>query len=78
VSFGVATSGSSFFYGWDSAGVLDSAYNGIVSTVGTIGTQVGFSSTGDTGSIGTALGVPAPGAIALLGLAGLAGRARRR
>jgi len=78
VNFGVATSGSSFFYGWDSAGVLDSAYNGIVSTVGTIGTQVGFSSTGDTGSIGTALGVPAPGAIALLGLAGLAGRARRR
>jgi len=78
VSFGAATSGSSFFYGWDSAGVLDSAYNGIVSTVGTIGTQVGFSSTGDTGSIGTALGVPAPGAIALLGLAGLAGRARRR
>ena len=53
VNFGVATSGSSFFYGWDSAGVLDSAYNGIVSTVGTIGTQVGFSSTGDTGSIGS-------------------------
>ena len=77
VSFGVATSGSSFFYGWDASGVLDPSYNGIVSTVGTIGSQVTFTSTGDTASIGTALAVPAPGAIALLGLAGLAGRRRR-
>jgi hypothetical protein len=77
VSFGAATSGSSFFYGWDSSGVLDAAYTAVVSTVGTIGTQVGFSSTGDTGSIGTALTVPAPGVLALVGLAGLAGRRRR-
>lgn len=77
VTFGAATSGSSFFYGWTSAGTLDSAYNGVVSTVGTIGTQIGFSSTGDTGSLGTAIGVPAPGALALLGLAGLAGRRSR-
>ena len=77
VNFGAATFGSSFFYGWTSAGTLDSTYNGVVSTVGSIGTQIGFSSTGDTGSLGTAIGVPAPGALALLGLAGLAGRRSR-
>ena len=76
VSFGAATSGSSFFYGW-TAGALDPAYNGVVSTVGTIGTQIGFSSNGDTGSIGTAIGVPAPGALALLAVAGIAGRRSR-
>jgi MYXO-CTERM domain-containing protein len=78
VTFGVATSGSSFFYGYDGAGAIDPSYNGVISTVGTLGTQVTYASTGDTSSIGTALGVPAPGAIALLGLAGIAGRARRR
>ena len=77
VSFGAATSGSSFFYGWDSSGVFDAAYTAVVSTVGTIGTQVGFTSGGDTASIGTALAVPAPGVLALVGLAGLAGRRRR-
>ena len=77
VSFGAATSGSSFFYGYDAAGAIDPSYNGVISTVGTIGTQVTYASGGDTGSIGSALGVPAPGAIALLGLAGLAGRRRR-
>jgi hypothetical protein len=77
VSFGAATSGSSFFYAWDALGAIDPSYNGVVSTVGTIGTQVGFTSTGDTGSLGTAIGVPAPGAIAVLGLVGLAGRRRR-
>lgn len=77
VSFSAATSGSSFFFGWDSSGTLDPAYAGLVSTVGTIGTQIGFTSSGDTGSLGTAIGVPAPSAIALLGLASLIGRRRR-
>ena len=77
VSFGAATSGSSFFYGWDSFGALNPAYNAIVSTVGTIGNQVTYTSTGDTASIGTAIGVPAPGAIALVGLAGFVARRRR-
>ncbi len=77
VTFGAATSGSSFFYGWSASGTLDPSYNGLVSTVSTIGTQVGFSSTGDTGSLGTAIGVPAPGALALLGMAGLVGRRAR-
>jgi MYXO-CTERM domain-containing protein len=75
VNFGAATSGSSFFYGWTESGTLDPAYNGIVSTVGTIGSQVTVSANGDTASIGSA--IPAPGALALLGLAGLAGRRRR-
>ena len=78
VSFGVATSGSSFFYGWDAAGVLDPSYTAVVSTVGTIGTQVTVASTGDTASAGTALSVvPAPGALALLALGGIACRRRR-
>lgn len=77
VTFGAATSGSSFFYGWSASGTLDPSYSGLVSTVSTIGTQVGFSSTGDTGSLGTAIGVPAPGALALLGMAGLVGRRAR-
>jgi hypothetical protein len=78
VSFGVATSGSSFFYGWDAAGVLDPSYTAVVSTVGTIGTQVTVASTGDTASAGTALSVvPAPSALALLALGGRARRRRR-
>ncbi|MFM2164791.1 MAG: hypothetical protein RL325_1228 [Planctomycetota bacterium] len=78
VSFGVATSGSSFFYGWDAAGVLDPSYTAVVSTVGTIGTQVTVASTGDTASAGTALSVvPAPSALALLALGGMARRRRR-
>lgn len=77
VNFGTATSGSSFFWGYDALGNIDPAFDAIVSTVGAIGTQVGFSASGDTGSLGTALGIPAPGALALLGLAGLAARRRR-
>jgi hypothetical protein len=79
VSFGAATNGSTFYYGWDAAGVIDPSNNGLVSVVGTIGSQVTtLGPGGDTGSLGTTLGViPAPGAIALLGLAGLAGRRRR-
>lgn len=73
-TFGAATSGSSFYF--------DLAPNtGIVSTVGTIGTQVTFATTGslvNTGSLGTAIGIPAPGAVALLGVAGLVGGRRRR
>ena len=75
VNFGAATSGSSFFYGWTESGTLDPAYNGIVSTVGTIGSQVTVSANGDTASIGSA--IPAPGVLARLGLAGLVGRRRR-
>ena len=50
----------------------------MVSTVGTIGTQVTVTSSGDTGSLGTAIGVPAPGVVALLGVAGLIVGKRRR
>ena len=77
VSFGAATSGSSFFWGYDLAGNTDPSYNGLVSTVGTIGTQVTTASANDVGSIGSAIGVPAPGALALFGLAGIVGRRRR-
>lgn len=77
ISFGAATSGSSFFYGWDAAGVIDPSFNAVVSTAGTIGTQVTFTSTGDTASIGTALAVPAPGVLALFGLAAVSSRRRR-
>jgi len=76
VSFGAATSGSSFFWGYDLAGNTDPSYNGLISTVGTIGTQVTFLS-GDIGSLGTAIGIPAPGALALVGLVGLTARRRR-
>ena len=79
VSFGATTSGSTFFWGYDAAsGVVDSSYNGLVSTVGTIGSQVTFQSSGDTGSLGTAINAPAPGAVALLGVAGLLNGRRRR
>jgi MYXO-CTERM domain-containing protein len=75
VAFGAATSGSSFFWGYGSTGSVDPSYDGLVSTVGTIGSQVTVSANGDTASIGSA--IPAPGALALLGLAGLAARRRR-
>lgn len=79
VSFGAATSGSTFFWGYNSAtGTVDPSYSGVVSTVGTIGTQVTVTSSGDTGSLGTAIGVPAPGVVALLGVAGLIAGKRRR
>lgn len=80
VSFGAATTGSSFFWGWDAQGAVDPNYAGLVSTVGTIGTQVGFLSAdalGNVGSLGTAIGVPGPGAGALGALA-FARRGRRR
>lgn len=80
VSFGAATTGSSFFWGWDSMGAIDPNYSAVVSTVGTIGSQVGFVSAdalGNIGSLGTAILVPAPGVAALAALA-LAIRSRRR
>ena len=80
VSFGAATTGSSFFWGWDAQGAIDPNYSGVVSTVGTIGTQVGFVSAdalGNIGSLGTAILVPAPGVAAFASLA-LAIRSRRR
>jgi hypothetical protein len=81
VTFGAATAGKTFYWGYNAAtGVVDPSYNGLVSAVGTIGTQVTFTSSGDTGSLGTAIGtlaVPTPGAVALLGLAGLVSRRRK-
>jgi hypothetical protein len=80
VSFGAATTGSSFFWGWDAQGAIDPNYSAVVSTVGTIGTQVGFVSAdvlGNIGSLGTAILVPGPGVVAFASLA-LAIRSRRR
>jgi MYXO-CTERM domain-containing protein len=86
-AFGPATTGSSFYWGYNaSTGAFDANYVGVnnaglVSTIGTIGTQVTSLSSGtpaNTGSLGTAIGVPAPGAIALVGVAGLVGSRRRR
>jgi hypothetical protein len=81
VTFGAATAGKTFYWGYNAAtGVVDPSYNGLVSSVGIIGTQVTFTSSGDTGSLGTAIGtaaVPTPGPIALLGLAGLISRRRK-
>ena len=80
VSFGAATTGSSFFWGWDAQGAIDPNYSGVVSTVGTIGTQVGFLSAdplANVGSLGTAIQVPGPGVAAAAVLA-LAIRSRRR
>ena len=77
VTFGAATSGKTFYWGYNAAtGTVDPSYDGLVSVVGTIGTQVTFTSSGDTGSLGTAI-IPTPGAVALLGLAGLIVRRRR-
>jgi hypothetical protein len=73
-TFGAATTGSSFYFD------LPNNNTGIVSVVGTIGTQVTFQAGTpvNTGSLGTAIGIPAPGAVALLGVAGLVGGRRRR
>ena len=77
VTFGAATSGKTFYWGYNAAtGTVDPSYDGLVSAVGTIGTQVTFTSSGDTGSLGTAI-IPTPGAVALLGLAGLVSRRRK-
>jgi hypothetical protein len=73
--FGAATTGSSFYFN------LPPANTGVVSVVGTIDTQVTFATAGspvNTGSLGTAIGIPAPGALALLGVAGMVSGRRRR
>lgn len=79
VSFGAATAGSSFFWGWDAQGAIDPNYSAVLSTVGTIGTQVGFLSadTTNVGSLGTAIQVPGPG-VAVAAVLALAIRSRRR
>jgi MYXO-CTERM domain-containing protein len=86
-AFGPATTGSSFYWGYNAGtGGFDASYVGVnnaglVSPFATIGSQVGFQSTGaptNTGSLGTAINIPAPGAIALVGVAGLVGSRRRR
>lgn len=81
VSFAAATTGSSFFYGYDALGAIDASYNGLISSSGSIGTQLtdpSVNALANIGSVGSAIGtVPTPGAIALLGLAGLVLRRRR-
>lgn len=81
VSFGAATTGSSFFYGWTLSGVIDPAFNGSVSSPGSIGSQVSFTSAnalGNVASPGSAMAlIPAPGALSLLAIAGAARRRRR-
>ena len=81
MSFGAATAGNSFFYGWTVGGTIDPSFNGIVSSVGSIGTQVSFTSAnalGNVASPGSAMAIiPAPSALALLAVVGAARRRRR-
>lgn len=73
--FGAATTGFSFYFD------MPPNNQGIVSSLGTLGSQVTFASAGtvvNTGSLGTAVGIPAPGALALLGVAGMVSSRRRR
>ena len=73
--FGAATTGFSFYFD------MPPNNQGIVSSLGTLGSQVTFASPGtvvNTGSLGTAVGIPAPGALALLGVAGMVSGRRRR
>ncbi len=91
VSFGAATAGSSFYYGYDAAGdpTTSPNTNAIVSTVGTLGGQITFASATistaqNIGSPGTAVAVPEPSSVALLaigagtGVALVLRRTRRR
>ena len=84
VTFGAATTGSSFYYAYDAAGNPDTSPNAaaVVSTVGTLYGQVAYVSDdalGNVGSPGTAVAVPEPATAALLGWGAvwLLGRRRR-
>ena len=76
VTFGAATTGASFYYGYDAAGdpTTSPNTNAIVSTVGTLDGQSTFASATistaqNIGSPGTAVAaVPEPSAIALLAI----------
>lgn len=89
VTFGAATTGSSFYYGYDAAGdpTTSPNTNAIVSTVGILDGQTTFASATtlpqNIGSPGTAAVVPEPSSAALLAIGAGAGvtlllrRARR-
>lgn len=80
VTFGAATTGSSFYYGYNASGdpTTSPNTNAIVSTVGTVDSQVTFLSASsapqNTGSPGTAVvtAVPEPSSMACLGCGALA------
>jgi len=87
VTFGAATTGSSFYYSYDAVGSPSTSPNtaAILSVVGTISGQVTIGSVNaspaNVGSPGTAVNaVPEPSTIALLGIAAVGGvvAARRR
>ena len=81
VTFGAATTGSSFYYGYDAAGdpTTSPNTNAIVRTVGILDGQTTFASATalpqNTGSPGTAAVVPEPSSAALLAIAAGAGMA---
>lgn len=81
VTFGAATTGSSFYYGYDAAGdpTTSPNTNAIVSTVGILDGQTTFASATtlpqNIGSPGTAAVVPEPSSAALLAIGAGAGMA---
>jgi hypothetical protein len=83
VTFGAATTGSTFYYGYDAAGdpTTSPNTNAIVSTVGTLDGQITFASATtlpqNIGSPGTAVvtAVPEPSSVALLTIGAGAGMA---
>jgi hypothetical protein len=81
VTFGAATTGASFYYGYDAAGDPTTSPNtdAIVSAVGTLDGQITFASATtlpqNIGSPGTAAVVPEPSSAALLAIGAGAGMA---